>query len=106
MSNSYFESEQAVIGGPFKNRRLITRRSAKNTKHVKPSSFQDSRNRAVFEAITDLEKDSSGLDIFILDGRNSPRKCIPELTGGLPYMIEIQQKILSAANIMAYADNC
>ena len=103
MSNSYFESEQAVIGGLLRIGDLSQDAAQKTLSMLKPSSFQDSRNRAVFEAITDLEKDSSGLDIFILDGRIT-QKGHSELTGGLPYLIEIQQNILSAANIIGYAD--
>lgn len=103
MSNNYFESEQAVIGGLLRIGDLSQDAAQKTLNILKPSSFQDSRNRAIFESIIGLEKESSGLDIFILDARVN-QNGHSELTGGLAYLIDIQQNILSAANIIGYAD--
>ena len=102
MSNN-FENEQAVIGGLLRIGDLSQDSAQKVFSMLKPTSFQDNRNRAIFESIVDLDNESQGIDIFILDARVK-QNGHSDLTGGLPYLIDIQQNILSAANIIGYAD--
>lgn len=103
MNSNYFESEQAVIGSLLRIGDLSQDAAQKTLSMIKPSSFHDRRHKEIFESIIELDKESSGLDIFILDARINQRGH-SELTGGLAYLIEIQQNILSAANIIGYAD--
>lgn len=102
MSNN-FENEQSVLGGLIKLSDLSVDSAQKVFSMLKPSSFQEPKNRAVYDALCDLDRESVSAD-FITVNSKLQQKGQLELVGGQVYVIDIIQMVPSAANIINYAD--
>lgn len=102
MSN-YFDNEQSVLGGLIKLSDLTLDSAQKVLSMLKPSSFQDNRNKVIFDAISDLDRESIMADLMTVQSKLQQKGQL-EFIGGLAYIVDIIQIVPSAANIINYAD--
>ena len=102
MSNN-FDNEQAVIGGLINISDLSQDSAQKVFSMLKPASFQDNRNKAVFDALTDLDRENVTADLITVNGKLQQKGQL-EFVGGIAYLADLIQMVPSAANIINYAD--
>jgi len=102
MSN-YFENEQSVLGGLMHISDLTLDSAQKVLSMLKPSSFQDNRNKAVYDAICDLDRESVTADLITVNGKLQQKGQL-DFIGGIAYLADVMQITPSAANIVNYAD--
>lgn len=102
MSN-IFENEQSVLGGLIKLSDLTLDSAQKVLSMLKPASFQDNRNKAVYDAICDLDRDSVMADLMTVNSKLQQKGQL-EFVGGIAYLADVIQIVPSAANIINYAD--
>ncbi len=101
--NSSFENEQSVIGSLIQMGDLSLDSSQKVLDMLKPSSFQDSRHKAIYDSICDLERKNTMIDIVTLSARLKEKGQI-EFIGTIAYLADLIQFTPSVANVINYAD--
>jgi replicative DNA helicase len=102
--NNRFENEQSTLGGLLHLSDLSCESAQKVLSMLKPSSFYDPKNRAVFEAILDLEKESVNLDLMTVPNKLNQNGKRGILGDSLSYVADLYSAMPSAANIVFYAD--
>lgn len=102
MSNS-FENEQSVLGGLMQLSDLSLDSAQKVLSMLKPGSFQDNKNKAVYDAICDLDRESVSADLMTVNSKLQQKGQL-EFVGGIAYLADVMQIVPSAANIINYAD--
>lgn len=102
--NNYFQNEQAALGSLLHLGELSGDTAQKVLNMLKPSSFQDQKNRAVFESILDLDRESIQLDLVTVPNKLNQNGHKGLLGDSLAYVADLYQAMPSAANIMFYAD--
>ena len=102
MSNN-FDNEQSVLGGLIKLSDLSLDSAQKVLSMLKPSSFQDNKNKAVYDAICDLDRENISADLITVNSRLQQKGQL-EYIGGIAYLADLMQIVPSAANILNYAD--
>ncbi|MFN8438202.1 MAG: replicative DNA helicase [Cytophagales bacterium] len=92
------EVEEAVLGAL-----MIEKHALLNVSEIlRPEYFYDDRNVRIYEAIQRLSANSAPIDLITVSNelRNTAEL---ELVGGLPYLVELTNKVNSAANIEFHA---
>jgi replicative DNA helicase len=102
MSNN-FDNEQSVLGGLITLSDLSCDSAQKVFSMLKPASFQDKKNRVVYDAICDLDRSDVMADLITVNSRVQQNGHLDSI-GGMAYIIDIIQMVPSAANIINYAD--
>ena len=102
MSNN-FENEQSVLGGLIKISDLTLDSAQKVLSMLKPASFQDNRNKVVYDAICDLDRENVSADLMTVNSKLQQKGQL-DFVGGIAYLADIIQIVPSAANIINYAD--
>jgi len=102
MSN-YFDNEQSVLGGLMQLSDLTLDSAQKVLSMLKPSSFQDNRNKAVYDAICDLDRENVSADLITVNSKLQQKGQL-KYVGGISYLADVMQTVPSAANIINYAD--
>lgn len=100
---NHFENEQSVIGGLMLISDLSLDSAQKVFSMLKPASFQDARNRAIYNSILDLERENVLADLLTVNGKLQQNGQL-DLVGGIAYLADLHQAVPSAANIINYAD--
>lgn len=91
------EAEQSVLGAI-----LIDNDSANFLTDLTPSDFFSNQNGLIFKTAMAMISDGLPVDVITLDAELSKRG-LSEETGGLAYLIDLQQNTPSAANVGRYA---
>jgi len=102
MSNN-FEVEQSVLGGLIRLSDLSLDSAQKVLSMLKPASFQDNKNKVVYDAICDLDRENSPVDLMTVNSKLQQKGHL-DIIGGIAYLADIMQIVPSAANIINYAD--
>ena len=102
--NNYFENEQSTLGALLHIGDLSLDSAQKVLSMLKPTSFQDPKNRAVFEALTDLDRESIQVDLMTVPNKLNQNGHRELLGDSLSYVADLYSAMPSAANIMVYAD--
>jgi len=102
MSNN-FENEQAVLGGLINISDLSLDSAKKVLSMLKPASFQNNKNKAVYDAICDLDRENVMADLITVNSKLQQKGQL-EFVGGLAYIVDVIQAMPSAANLINYAD--
>lgn len=92
------EVEEAVLGAL-----MIEKSALLNVSEIlRPEYFYDDRNVRIYEAMQRLSASSAPIDLITLSNelRNTAEL---EIVGGLPYLVELTNKVNSAANIEFHA---
>jgi replicative DNA helicase len=92
------EVEEAVLGAL-----MIEKNALLNVSEIlRPEYFYDDRNIRIYEAIQRLSAESAPIDLITVSAelRNTAEL---EIVGGLPYLVELTNKVNSAANIEFHA---
>lgn len=91
------EAEQSVLGAI-----LIDNDSANLLTDLTPSNFFSEKNGLIFKTAMSMISDGLPVDVITLDAELGKRG-LSEETGGLAYLIDLQQNTPSAANVSRYA---
>lgn len=91
------EAEQSVLGAI-----LIDNDSANLLTGLTPKDFFSDKNGLIFKTAMSMISDGLPVDVITLDAELGKRGLIEE-TGGLAYLIDLQQNTPSAANVGRYA---
>lgn len=102
MSNN-FEVEQSVLGGLIHLSDLSLDSAQKVLSMLNPASFQDNKNKVVYDAICDLDRENASLDLMVLNSRLEQKGQL-EYIGSIAYLADLMQVVPSAANVVNYAD--
>ena len=100
---NYFINEQSVLGSLMVMADLSNDSAQKVFNMLKPASFQDGRNRAIFETLITLERENTTADLIMVNSRLQQSGQLDKV-GGIAYVVELIQSTPSAANMIAYAD--
>lgn len=92
------EAEQSILGAI-----LIDNAAADWLADLPSSAFFWEANRLIFKTAMSMVADGKPVDVVTLDSELTGRG-LSELTGGLSYLIDLQQNTPSAANVKRYAD--
>ena len=93
------EAEQAVLGGIM----LSNQHWDGIAERVIAEDFYTFAHRAIFQAMEDLIRNRSPIDLITLD-QALKNKGISEEVGGFAYLAELSNNTPNAINILAYAD--
>ena len=93
------EAEQAVLGGIM----LSNQHWDGIAERVIAEDFYTFAHRAIFQAMEDLIRNRSPIDLITLD-QDLKNKGISEEVGGFAYLAELSNNTPNAINILAYAD--
>ena len=93
------EAEQAVLGGIM----LSNQHWDGIAERVIAEDFYTFAHRAIFQAMEDLIRNHSPIDLITLD-QALKNKGISEEVGGFAYLAELSNNTPNAINILAYAD--
>ena len=91
------EAEQSVLGAI-----LIDNDSANLLTDLTPNNFFSEKNGLIFKTAMSMISDGLPVDVITLDAELGKRG-LSEETGGLAYLIDLQQNTPSAANVSRYA---
>ena len=91
------EAEQSVLGAI-----LIDNDSANLLTDLTPNNFFSEKNGLIFKTAISMISDGLPVDVITLDAELGKRG-LSEETGGLAYLIDLQQNTPSAANVSRYA---
>lgn len=91
------EAEQSVLGAI-----LIDNDSANLLTDLTPNIFFSEKNGLIFKTAMSMISDGLPVDVITLDAELGKRG-LSEETGGLSYLIDLQQNTPSAANVSRYA---
>lgn len=91
------EAEQSVLGAI-----LIDNDSANLLTDLTPNDFFSDKNGLIFKTAMSMISDGLPVDVITLDAELGKRG-LSEETGGLGYLIDLQQNTPSAANVSRYA---
>lgn len=91
------EAEQSVLGAI-----LIDNDSANLLTNLTPNDFFSDKNGLIFKTAMSMISDGLPVDVITLDAELGKRG-LSEETGGLAYLIDLQQNTPSAANVGRYA---
>lgn len=91
------EAEQSVLGAI-----LIDNDSANFLTDLMPNNFFSEKNGLIFKTAMSMISDGLPVDVITLDAELGKRG-LSEETGGLAYLIDLQQNTPSAANVSRYA---
>ena len=91
------EAEQSVLGAI-----LIDNDSANFLTDLTPNDFFSDKNGLIFKTAMSMISDGLPVDVITLDAELGKRG-LSEETGGLAYLIDLQQNTPSAANVGRYA---
>ena len=92
-----FEAEQSVIGSMLKDKTAI----ASAAESFKADDFYKDSHKVIYNAIFDLYKKDMAIDmITLLEELRSTEKL--EGAGGVTYITEISNSVLSTANVNSY----
>lgn len=91
------EAEQSVLGAI-----LIDNDSANFLTGLTPNDFFSNQNGLIFKTAMAMISDGLSVDVITLDAELGKRG-LSEETGGLAYLIDLQQNTPSAANVGRYA---
>ncbi|HHX2506008.1 TPA: replicative DNA helicase [Neisseria subflava] len=91
------EAEQSVLGAI-----LIDNDSANLLTDLTPNDFFSDKNGLIFKTAMSMISDGLPVDVITLDAELGKRG-LSEETGGLAYLIDLQQNTPSAANVSRYA---
>lgn len=91
------EAEQSVLGAI-----LIDNDSANFLTDLTPNNFFSEKNGLIFKTAMSMISDGLPVDVITLDAELGKRG-LSEETGGLAYLIDLQQNTPSAANVSRYA---
>jgi transcriptional regulator with XRE-family HTH domain len=95
------EAEASVIGGIL----IHARKVSEVLEHCKPSDFYHPANRAIMEAIVELDNDSRPVDQLTVVEKMKALETFEKLNsgGGADYLIDLTTKVVTAENIAYHA---
>lgn len=102
--NNYFQNEQSTLGGLISLSDLSSDSAQKVMGMLKPASFRDPKNKAVYEAILKLESDNVDIDLMNVTNKLDQNGAQSILGDSLSYVADLIGSCPSAANIVSYAD--
>lgn len=91
------EAEMSVLGVAFLNKEAIE----KINDEVTEDMFYNEKNRTIFEAIINLYKSKSPVDLTTVKAELDKKKALNEI-GGISYLTEVIDSVVTAANLSYY----
>ena len=93
------EAEKNVLGCAIMSKQALEKVCNTLTEDM----FYDKNNAVIFKAVSDLQKDNKVIDAVTLKNEIEKSTPISEI-GGVPYLGEVIQSVVSASNVDAYID--
>jgi replicative DNA helicase len=93
------EAEKNVLGCAIMSKQALE----KVCNILTEDMFYDKNNAVIFKAVSDLQKDNKVIDAVTLKNEIEKSTPISEI-GGVPYLGEVIQSVVSASNVDAYID--
>ena len=93
------EAEMCILGIAFLDKYLLD----KICESLNVDMFYDERNKYLFEAINDLHNEDIPLDSNVLKDELEKKKKL-KLVGGVEYISEVVDSVISSANLDHYID--
>lgn len=91
------EAEMSVLGVAFLNKDSLEKISDEVTEDM----FYNDKNRLIYNAIISLYKEKNPIDITTVKAELDKKKVLNEI-GGIPYLMEIIDSVVTAANLEYY----
>lgn len=91
------EAEMSVLGVAFLNKDALEIISDEVTEDM----FYNEKNRLIFNAIINLYKDNTPIDITTIKNELDKKKSLNEI-GGVSYLMEVIDSVVTAANLSYY----